>query len=147
MLKLIAAFVIAAVSQIGFAGPGGIWADGVVTYPHPNGQLVNRKCQLWIPAMGQGDVTLKCGDWSASSTEFSTTHEQGKIAFSVIFRDVPGAPTGTAALYRGAYLRGSNRAIYYGDVSSGIGQGLTINSSTGWNYVGGFMFSKEISGS
>lgn len=143
-IKLIAVLAIAMGSQMALANPGGIWADGVVTYPHPNGKLVNRKCQLWVPAMGQGNVTLKCGDWSASTAEFKTQHEGGKVIFSVVFRDVPGAPVGTAALYSGAYLRGTNRAIYYGDVSSGTGSGLTVDSLVGWSYVGGFMFSKEI---
>lgn len=143
-IKFIAFLAIAMGSQMALATAGGIWADGVVTYPHPNGQLVNRKCQLWVPAMGQGVVTLKCGDWSTSTSEFKTLHEHGKVTFSVVFRDVPGAPAGTAALYSGAYLRGSNRAIYYGDVSSGTGSGLTVDSSIGWSYVGGFMFSKEI---
>jgi len=144
ILKLIAAIALAASSQMAFAHSGGIWADGVVTYPHPNGNLVTRDCQLFVPARGQGDVTLKCGNWSTSTSEFNTKHESGKTIFSVIFRDVPGAPAGTSALYSGAYMRGSNRALYYGDVFSGTGTGLSAESMEGWNYVGGFMFSKDI---
>ncbi|MCX6125079.1 MAG: hypothetical protein NTV34_10095 [Proteobacteria bacterium] len=62
------------------------------------------------------------------------------------FSREPGAPLGTAVLYRGGYIRGSNRAIYYGDMSSVMGNGLIVDSSAGWNYVGGSMFSKEILG-
>jgi hypothetical protein len=142
--KLIAAIALAVSSQIALADTAGIWADGVVTYPHPNGKLVNRECQLFVPARGQGDVTLKCGKWSATTSEFKTKHESGKTVFSVIFHDVPGAPAGTSALYSGAYLRGSNRALYYGDVFSGTGNTLSVESMDGWNYTGGFMFAKDI---
>jgi len=143
LIKAIAVFSMTFATQAALANSSGIWADGVVTYPHPSGHLVNRECQLWVPAMGQGEVTLKCGEWSMSSAEFSTQRHHGKVTFSVIFRNVPGAPEGTAALYSGPYMRGSNRAIYYGDVSSGSGESLTFESPE-WNYVGGFMFKKEI---
>ena len=144
ILKLITAIALALSSQMAFANSGGIWADGVVTYPHPNGELVNRSCQLFVPSRGQGDVTLKCGNWSTTTSEFNTKQESGKTIFSVIFRDVPGAPAGTSALYSGAYMRGSNRALYYGDVYSGTGNVLSAASMDGWNYAGGFMFSKDI---
>jgi len=141
-LKLLSTLLICGAANFAVADDAGIWANGTVTYKHPDGKLVDRSCQLWVPAMGLGEVTLQCGTWSTSTTNFETVKENGKTTFSVVFENMRGAPEGAVAKYSGAYIRGSNRALYYGDVFSGIKTAST--SSVNWNYVGGFVFSKDI---
>ncbi len=123
----------------------GIWAEGKVTYKHPNGKLVNRDCEMFVPARGIGEVELKCGDFSVSSAEFSTVRVAGRAVFSIVFRNIEGAPSGSVAKYEGTYLRGTNRALYYGDVFSTNDSAATLTSESDWQHAGGFMFSKSIS--
>jgi len=94
-------------------------APGKVFYKMPDGSIVKRDVSLVVPAMGQGDVILKYGkDKEAKSAKFWTTKKFGKTTFNVLFKEIPGAPKDWAALYTGAYLRGTNAAYYYGDVYS-----------------------------
>ena len=116
--------------------PAGLWATGGVTYKHPNGALVNRDCRLWVPARGQGEVKLSCSGTEIATTDFNVEVKESRKIFTVNFQNVPGAPEGTQAQYRGTYLRGSNRAIYYGDIFTK----LTGSENTDWQYTGGFMF-------
>ncbi len=139
------------VGSIGFAHASdtavkdkkGVWADGYVSYIHPNGELVNRECSLRVPVKGEGKVKLKCGDWSTKTNNFETYKSNGKTVFSIIFSDMKGAPEGTVALYSGAYMRGTNSAIYYGDVLSGNSNTTSCNV-VDMNYIGGFMFKADI---
>jgi len=142
-LKLIASLLVLGSTTMANADPAGVWADGGVSYLHPNGNIVSRDCSLWVPARGEGEVSLKCGEWTASTTNFYTTKSEGKTTFSVVFLEIPGAPAGTMALYSGAYVRGNNLALYYGDVYSSNFDVQTYQT-TDWTYVGGFKFSKEI---
>jgi apolipoprotein D and lipocalin family protein len=144
--KLLGAICSLFVSSVALGNTPGVWADGYVTYKHPNGKLVNRECAMFVPAMGIGEVKLKCGEFSTSTSEFSTRQVNGQSIFSVLFRDMNGAPAGTVAKYQGSYLRGSNQAIYYGDVFSSSDSQAKLDSEGGWTYAGGFMFSKEIGG-
>ena len=142
--KLLGAICSLFLSSVATGNAAGVWADGYVTYKHPNGKLVNRECAMFVPAMGIGEVKLKCGDFSTSTTEFSTRQVNGQSIFSVLFRDMNGAPAGTVARYQGSYLRGSNQAIYYGDVFSSSDSQAKLEGEGSWTYAGGFMFSKKI---
>jgi len=144
--KFLVALGVGVLATSGIAEENGIWADGQVTYEHPNGQLVSRDCSLFVPSRGVGEVTLKCGDFSTSSAEFSTERVDGQVVFTVLFREMTGAPEGTVAKYRGSYLRGSNKALYYGDVFASSDVTARLDSSTSWQYAGGFSFSKAIGG-
>lgn len=141
LLMMVGVLFIATHAQ---AARADVLADGFVTYKHPNGELVNRECSLSVPAMGVGQVKLKCGVHEMITSEFDTTRRHGRIIFSVIFRDIDGAPEGSASKYRGSYLRGSNQAIYYGDVYSSSDASAGLVGDTAWQYTGGFMFSKDI---
>jgi hypothetical protein len=126
--------------SLAYARENGATAKGYVSYVHPEGQIVDRECEMWVPAMGQGAVKLTCQNFAIESTEFTSRTENGRRVFSVVFKDVPGAPAGAKALYEGTYMRGSNKAYYYGDVyaqSAG-------DSDDVWNFAGGFMFSSSI---
>ena len=127
-----------------YAESSGIWSDGVVTYKHPNGSLVDRDCQLFVPARGQGEAVLKCGQYSTPTSEFKTEKENGQTIFTVLFRNPAGAPAGSIAKFKGSYLRGSNRAIYYGDVFSSSSAQASLDTNEYFQYSGGFKFSKSI---
>lgn len=127
-----------------FADGNGVWAGGAVVYKHPNGQIVNRECSIFVPSMGRGDVALKCSNFEVRSREFTTERNANQVIFTVLFRDIEGAPEGAIAKYRGTYLRGTNQALYYGDVFSSLDAQADINSMQGWQYTGGFMFSKSL---
>lgn len=144
MLKILTSLcMLGAINFVYADDADGVWADGYVSYTHPDGNIVTRDCSLWVPARGQGDVTLKCGDWSTSSKNFYVDKNFGKTNFSVIFDNMDGAPEGMMAWYTGSYLRGKNQALYYGDVFTSTMDTTTYQSSE-WSYVGGFMFNKSI---
>jgi apolipoprotein D and lipocalin family protein len=122
----------------------GVWADGYVSYIHPNGNLVDRECSIFVPARGQGEVALRCGSLLMTSDEFATERSNGQTIFTTIIRNVQGAPEGAVAKYRGSYMRGSNKAVYYGDVFSTMDPAATLSSDTNWQYAGGFMFAAAV---
>lgn len=149
-MKLAIATSVLALGAVGFAQaeepvqPAGVWADGYVSYKHPDGSLATRDCSLWVPAKGEGEVALKCGEYTASTKHFFTDHDKnGKVTFTVVFTSLPGAPENTMALYSGAYMRGTNQAIYYGDVLNAHWECCNVHHSE-WKYVGGFMFSADV---
>lgn len=147
MRKQILGLILTVVATSGLAadsqGPKGVWASGGVTYKHPRGYLVNRNCRLWVPARGEGQVVLNCQGYKMASSDFTTRTEEGRKIFIINFSDVPGAPDGTSAQYRGTYLRGSNKAIYYGDVFS---QTESDAGKSDWTFAGGFKFSAPVVG-
>jgi hypothetical protein len=131
---------------------------GKVIYKMPSRELVTRDVSLDVPPMGQGKVIWKSANSQMESHAFKTTKKNGRITFSVLFLDPPGAPANTAMVITGAYLRGTNQVIYYGDVYSkqyegghddakalldDAEKGLNDDGS-GWTYAGGFKFGKEL---
>ncbi len=128
-------------------------AQGSVAYKMPSGELVSREVSLEVPARGQGEVVLRSGDWEVRTTNFKSGELHGRKVFVVSFENVPGAPAGTKAVYHGTYMRGTNRAIYYGDVwataaseeEQQSNQEFELSLDTAkLTHVGGFYFATEI---
>lgn len=118
----------------------GVEAKGHTLYKMPTGELVNREVSLFVPAKGQGKVLLKFQGGEIEAKSFSTREARGRTVFYVQFEDVPLAPKGTDMLFKGTYLRGTNEAVYYGDI-------FGRNKSAGqkkWGYAGGFYFSAPV---
>jgi hypothetical protein len=154
-MKLIIGFVtswlIFASQGLASGDLGSVVAEGKVTYKMPSGELVSRDVSLEVPARGEGEVVLRSGDWEVRSSNFKSGENHGRKVFVVVFENVPGAPAGSKAVYHGTYMRGSNRAIYYGDVwaksadqKSSEELNLSLDSSK-LIHVGGFYFATEIS--
>lgn len=141
-----------------FSYGASIEAPGKVFYKMSTGEIVKREVSLVVPAKGQGDVILKYAGKQAKAAKFWTAKKFGKTTFNVLFKDVPGAPKEWAALYTGAYLRGTNAALYYGDVYSipkkAVDELLAVAPGTealdlaldkaGRHYAGGFGFNAKI---
>ena len=81
----------------------------------PNNEIVKRDVSLRIPARGQGDVVL-VGQNELVADRFFSKEVAGRTVFYVVFSGFPGATEGQKSVFRGTYLRGSNKAIYYGNV-------------------------------
>ncbi len=130
----------------------GVNADGKFFYRMPEGELVKRDASLFVPAMGMGKVVLTMGDYTLESHAFKVVKKRGETKFFVLFLNPPMAPENTVMMLKGTYLRGSNKAVYYGNVYKGPASGHhhLANFEKGHHghsnlrYSGGFMFKKEI---
>ena len=91
-------------------------APGQIFYKMPTGKIVTRDAVLQVPSRGQGDVVLKGNGQYFKADRFFNKTVNGRTVFYVVFTEFPGARLGQEAVYRGTYSRGSNLAMYYGDV-------------------------------
>ncbi len=91
-------------------------APGKIFYKMPSGEIVKRQAALVVPARGEGDVVLKVGDHEKVAHHFFSTHKNGRVIFYVVFVRDHELEEGYAKVFRGTYLRGTNKAIYYGDI-------------------------------
>ncbi len=133
-------------------------ALGEVFYKMPAGNIVKREITLVVPMQGKGDVSLKTSTQEIKASKFWTEHAHGKTIFYVAVENPPGAPENTIALFKGSYLRGTNVAVYYGDVYQTVQRGklkdfLDLMGPGGKKlpkkqksqiYVGGFFFQAPI---
>jgi len=131
-----------------------IEAPGKAFYKMPSGELVYRELILQVPDRGNGDVVLKSATEEARTSIFFTRHKNGRVIFYVLFKNPPHAPEGTALLLKGTYIRGSNQAIYWGDMFSKKIQeekSLSLDNveaaevaAKKWNHLGGFWFAAAV---
>lgn len=133
-------------------------APGKIFYKTGDNSIVQREAVLQVPARGEGKVYLKSGRISVEAQRFFSRQLGGRTIFYVIFDQYPGQQNNDLAVYRGTYTRGSNMALYYGDVftiknTQSIDEdflhdemSLTEQGSFGSKYVAGFYFKSEISG-
>lgn len=127
-----------------------VTAPGHVVYKMPSGELVTRNVSLEVPARGEGDVFLIAGDQKVKAEAFKSMTLNGRTIFAVLFLNPPGAPTGTADIYLGTYMRGTNEAIYYGDIykktvqADGMFDENWDDVTHGVTHVGGFHFSAPV---
>lgn len=96
---------------------GSVTADGKVYYKLPTTQeIVKRDVQLVVPAKGEGDVILVTKNSALKADDFFSKEHNGRILFYVIFKNPPHSPANTLKVFRGTYLRGSNMAVYDGEI-------------------------------
>jgi hypothetical protein len=89
--------------------------DGTITYKLPNGELVDRVVSIDVPSRGQGEVILRSGDFEWRTTKFWSKEKHGKMIFAALF-DTKFRDTESKLLFKGTYLKGSNKLIYAGDI-------------------------------
>ena len=134
---------------------GSIEAPGKVFYKMPDESIVKRDVVLSVPSRGEGKVYLRNGRISVEAERFFSKKINGRTVFYVVFDQYPGQSNEDEALvYRGTYTRGSNLALYYGDVfkvnravstEEEIHYGLTaLDNNYSPKYVAGFYFKYEI---
>ena len=130
-------------------------APGQVFYKMPNGEIVKRAATLQVPSRGQGQVVLKGAQSNLVAERFFSKKKNGRTIFYVVFDKFPGKKADQRAVYRGTYARGSNMALYYGDVfivdeNDASGDDLHYllseieEQSRDATYVAGFYFKSEI---
>ena len=150
MKTLMIALVLALASTSAIAGS--IEAPGKVIYKMPNNEIVKRDVSLRIPARGQGDVVL-VGQNELVADRFFSKEVAGRTVFYVVFSGFPGATEGQKSVFRGTYLRGSNKAIYYGNVYIVDPQEMPdsekdihsmISSERNAKFAAGFKFAADI---
>ena len=129
-----------------------IEAPGKVFYKMPNNEIVKREVSLRIPARGQGDVVL-VGNEELVADRFFSKEIAGRTVFYVVFSGFPGAEEGQTSVFRGTYIRGSNKALYYGNVYLVDPQEMPdeekdihvmISGEHNATYVAGFKFAVDI---
>jgi hypothetical protein len=108
--------MIACLSIPGVAAAQSVDAPGNIFYQMPSGEIVTRDATLRVPARGIGNVELIASGGSFVAERFFSREANGRTVFYVVFADYPGASEDDRAVYRGTYVRGSNLALYYGDV-------------------------------
>ncbi len=124
-------------------------APGKIFFIDQEGALTKQDATLGVPSRGQGEVTLTGDHWSATSQDFFSIHYHGRTVFYVLFRDF--GHNHRSVLFRGTYLRGTNKAAYWGDFYEGhcgVGKALReciehpeqeVNPIY-WRHAGGFAF-------
>lgn len=132
-----------------------VTAPGKVAYIMPSGELVKRDISIEVPARGEGDLFMLAGGQKIKAHAFKTIKANNRTIFAVLFINPPGAPENTAAVYYGTYMRGTNEAIYYGDIYSKTFDGNSQQSENDllehWDdvthdvkHIGGFYFSAPV---
>ena len=91
-------------------------ADGEVFYTLPSGEFVEREVTLEVPSRGEGEVVLRGSTTELRTETFFTVQRKGKTTFYIVFETT--SPNGKKAkkIFRGTYIRGTNKAVYYGDI-------------------------------
>jgi hypothetical protein len=140
LFLVIGVFLLSFTSGFAHANAQVIAAPGGVFYKL-NGAIVERDATLLLPARGQGDITLQYTDGALVTDTFSYRQENGRTVFYVVFKNIAEAP-GMEMAFMGTYIRGSNLAVYYGDIYTRAA-GFT-DPHEGWNHAGGFKFSTQI---
>ena len=142
----ILSFYLAAVI-LGFSGNlQAAEAEGQVFYKLPSGELVHRDVTLEVPSRGEGDVILRGETTEFTSIKHFTVKKKGKTTFYVIFKETSPEGKVVYKVFRGAYLRGTNQAKYYGDiyVKTQVPGTSTLAEASVGKYVGGFWFKADI---
>ena len=142
---------------IGFSLPvfaESIDAPGKVFYKMPSGEIAARDAVLQVPSRGQGEVILKGSQSEIVAERFFSKSQNGRTVFYVVFDEFPGRQAGEEAVYRGTYTRGTNKALYYGDVFIVTDDGSSddnlhfrlsqVEESSDARYVAGFYFKAGI---
>lgn len=113
--------------------------DGEIFYKLPNGELVDRDVTLEVPSRGQGVVTLKGENFEWVTDNFWTERRKGKVIFYAAFQ-TEFRQFRSTMVFKGAYLKGTNELVYYGDFYKKSGHGPVDSSLRGFEYGGGFRF-------
>jgi len=143
-------FLLCFLSLQSFAHYGGMTADGGVFFKTGQGDIAKYAATLFVPTQGVGNAQLTIGDKKAASHGFRVEEQNGRSIFTVVFLDPLHTGKRVAYFLRGTYLRGTNVALYYGDIfAKGYQRGeedtLTADrATTELYYVGGFGFRKQV---
>ena len=89
--------------------------DGKITYKLPSGDLVDRQVVLETPSRGQGEVILSGKKFEWRTKKFQSFNTLGKDTFVAIF-DTKFMGTQSTLVFKGTYLKGSNKLLYTGDI-------------------------------
>lgn len=122
-------------STFAFATP----VDGSIIYKLPSGDLVKRVVTLEVPSRGQGEVVLSGERFEWRTSDFKTVVKKGKTTFIAVFKTEFMQFKSTIVL-KGAYLKGTNKIIYYGDMYKKNGYVNVDEAMSGFTYSGGFKF-------
>ena len=112
---------------------------GELYYTLPNGELVNRSVTLTVPARGQGEVTLSGEKFNWSTTNFWSENINGENIFYAVFQTSFMNFKSTIA-FKGTYLKGDNKIIYYGSMYKKKGHHEVNNDISDFKFSGGFNF-------
>jgi hypothetical protein len=88
--------------------------DGKIVYKLPNGSLVERMVKLEVPSRGQGEVVLSGKNFEWKTSNFWTVKKAGQTKFYAAFKTEFMAQK-SVILFKGTYLKGTNKLLYYGD--------------------------------
>ena len=137
-------------------------AEGVIIAKTDDGLLEQTEASLSLPPMGRGDLFLKIpGHPDIKAERFFSHRKNGRVVFYVIFNAPAIREVGVNIplerenekfiVFRGTYTRGSNLALYYGDIFLGVGGDFQLDlkredlsQTHTLHYLGGFKFAKEI---
>lgn len=151
MRKTLFFFALLLSTQSALAHYAGVTAPGAIVLKNKAGDIVKYDVSLFVPEKGKGQVVLTDSTGKTYTAHaFQSKHDKGRVVFSVLFLNPPGFPKKTAAIMVGTYVRGNNKALYYGDIFSRPYRSETEEELSlqmdgrEATYLGGFMFSADV---
>ena len=120
------------------------WAtsvEGKLVYKMPNQELVTRVVNLTVPARGQGEVVLSGKNFEWRTDNFWHLSKGGQTLFFAVFK-TQFQDFKSTILFKGTYLKGTNKILYYGDMYKKKGHHeISIESElSSLRHSGGFKF-------
>lgn len=130
-------------------------ASGQVFFKKADGVIEKKPVTLLIPKRGEGQAYLKSGRILVEAEKYFSVDKNGRKIFYMIFDQFIGQKNKEKAVFRGTYIRGTNKALYYGDVFlvgdlEGSEQDLDFElsnldqSGRSIQYNGGFYFNRDL---
>ena len=115
--------------------------DGKIVYQLPSGEIVDREVRLDVPPRGIGEVILSGEKFEWRTENFWTVKKAGQEKFYAVFKaEFMGMKS--TILFKGTYIRGTNKILYYGDFykQKGFHDITQANGLRNFTFKGGFKF-------
>ena len=116
--------------------------DGQIFYKLPSGDVATRDVVLEVPSRGQGEVILSGSNFEWRTKAFKTIQVKGQTLFIAAFK-AEFMNFKSTIIFKGTYLQGSNKLVYYGDFYKKKGHSELSEDLVGFDYEGGFNFSYD----
>lgn len=116
--------------------------DGKIFYKMGE-EIVKRNVTLEVPSRGQGEVVLRGDKFEWKTTKFWTVKKAGKTTFIAVFK-TQFRQWKSLIAFKGTYLKGSNKILYYGDMYKKPGHTFDDQSLAGFTHSGGFKFKYDL---
>lgn len=115
--------------------------NGKIVYQLPNGELIDRELTIKVPSRGKGEVVLSGKNFEWKTTNFWSFNKKKETKFLAAFQTEFMGQKSTI-LFKGTYLKGSNKILYYGSFYKvkGFEEVDAKSKLSQFRYTGAFKF-------